>query len=334
MFYLRSEIFKIFILCFFVFTLLLPFYTEASFSVSPPVLDRSGVPRDSVTETIILTSNVDNRNLRIFTFVNNVSVEEESGREDFTFLTGLDTAESLANWVSITRQEIVLSPRESKEIPITVKIDSRAEPGKYHAFVSFSEGSRRSEAEGGISRDRATLLVIDVEDDSEDIMNLRSFVTKNQLISSSPVEFLITLDNRGDTTLTPDGEIVIYNKSGKEIGVAEFNKEKVSIEPGEENEFSVFWTGNFDWGKHRARLTASYGSGERRYLLNDTIFFNNVPIIPLVVSFFLMLLGVIFVVHFLHRRYERRHHARVSQVKRNSFGHDESDEHTINLRKW
>jgi hypothetical protein len=334
MYILKSKLIKFFIASFFIVFVTLPFQVEASLSVSPPVIDYSGVPRDSVSGVITLTNTASNRRIRVFTFVNNVSLEEEGGREKFTVLRGPENADSVANWVSVTRQEIMLASGESRDIPFSVAIHKDAKPGKYHAFISFAEGSRRSEAEGNISRDRATLLSIEVKDNSEDILNLESFITEKKFITDSSVEFLVTLTNRGDTTLTPEGEIVIYNKSGKEIGVADFNTEGVSIEPEEENEFRVFWSGGFDWGKHRARLTASYGTGERRYLLNDTIFFSSIPIIPLVISFLVMLLIVIFISLYFHRRYERLHHARATQFKRNSFGHDESDEHTINLRKW
>lgn len=313
---------------------LLPFSVDGSLSVSPPVIDGSGVPRDSISGTITLTNTADSRRMRVFTFVNNVSVEEEGGREEFTVLRGRETAESIANWVSITRQEIVLDPGESKDVPFSATIHRDTEPGKYHAFISFAEGSRRSEAEGKISRDRATLLSIEVKDDSEDILNLRSFITESSMLTGSLVEFLVTLDNRGDTVLVPEGEIAVYDRRGKEIGVAEFNKEGVSIEPGEESEFRVLWEGGLDWGKHRARLSASYGSSDRKYLLNDTIFFTSIPLVPLIVSFFILLSLVIFSVHILHKRQVRLHKVRATETRRYSFGHDDVDENTINLRKW
>ncbi len=331
---MESKSFQFFALSLFAIIVFLPFHAEASLSVSPPVFDGVGVPRDSVSGVITLTNTADNRRIRVFTFVNNVSIEEEGGREEFTVLRGPETAESVANWVSVTRQEIMLAPGESKDIPFSATIHRDAKPGKYHAFISFAEGSRRSEAEGKISRDRATLLSIEVKDDSEDILNLRSFITEDRIVTASPVEFLITLNNRGDTILTPEGEIVVYDRRGKEIGVAAFNKEKVSIEPEEERIFAVLWDGDLDWGKHRARLTASYGSQERKYTLNDTIFFTKIPIIPLAVSFFSMLLLVIFSVLLLHRRHERLHRVQASYSRRQSFGHDEPDENTIDLRRW
>ena len=331
MYFLRLITVNFLISVFFVYLFSLPFVAEASLLVSPPVIDGEGVPRDSISGVITLTNAADNRRMRVFTFVNNVSVEKEGGREEFVVLRGQDVADSVANWVSITRQEIMLAPGESKEIPFSASIHRDAKPGKYHAFISFAEGSRRSEAEGKISRDRATLLSIEVKDDSEDILNLRSFITEKSIITGSPFSFIIILDNRGDTVLIPVGEIVVYNKRGKEIGAVEFNKEKISIEPGEESEFKVLWENDLDWGRHRARLALSYGSGGRKYSLNDATFFPNIPIIPLMVLFFVLLSLVILLIHFFHKKRERAH-LFVEKRRRNSFGHDEPDEHTINLR--
>ena len=312
-----------------------PLSMQASFSVSPPVIDDSGVPRDSVSGSVTLTNRTDNRRIRIFTFVNNVSFGGDSTLEDFTVLSGLDTAESLANWVSITRQEIVLAPGESRDIPVTVDIHREAKPGKYHAFISFSEGARRSEAEGGITRDRAVLLAIEVKDDSEDILNLLEFSTEERVVTGSPVGFLVILNNRGDTTLVPDGELSVYDKRGREIGAVAFNEEGLTVEPEEEREFKVLWEGDLDWGKHRVRLTANYGSMGRRYTLNDTFFFTVTPIVPLALVFFSLLLIIIFVTHLIHERQKRATVYETGVGSRRRISDDEeSDENTIDLRGW
>ncbi len=305
--------------------LLVPAPLVASFSVSPPVIDRSGVPRDSIQETITLT-NRENYRVRVFTFVNNVSVEEEGGREEFERLRGLETAESLANWVSVTRQRIELEPGESKEVTLSVDVHMDAEPGTYHAFISFAEGARRSEAEERITRDRAVLLSITVDDDSEDILQLTSFAPESRIVSSAPVEFSAELDNRGDTTLTPEGELIVYDRRGREIEAAVFNEEARSLEPGESDAFTVVWNGELDWGRHRARLDLSYGRGRG---LDDSVFFTVLPVIPLTMIFVVLLVLLLSGVHFLHKRQER---ALAGQSRSHRHFEEEADEHTIDLR--
>lgn len=317
----------------FVGIFLFPLSVNASFSVSPLVINESGVPRDVIGDTVTLVNETDNRRIRIFTFVNNVSEEEGGGIEEFQIKRGLENAESLANWVSVSRQHIELGPGESRDVPVTVNIHKDAKPGKYHALIFFSDGFNSSEAEGKISRDKATLLAIEVKDDSEDILNLRSFVTEDRFFTGSPVEFLVTLDNRGDTTLIPSGELSVYNRKGREIGAVPFNEEGLAIEPEEERDFKVLWKGELDWGKHRARLTVNYGSVGRRYTLNDTLFFTVTPVISLALIFFSLLLVVMFLTHLLHERHKR---VAVQDVgvgfRRRVRDDEEQDEHTINLR--
>ena len=329
------RLFKLITLSISVGVFLCPFSLYASFSVSPLVINESGVPGDVVVGTVTIENFTDNRRLRIFGFVKNVTEEEGKGIEDFQVKRGLETAESLANWVSVSRQHIELGPGESREMPVRVDIHREAKPGKYHALIFFADGSRRSEAEGKASRDKATLLAIEVKDDSEDILNLRSFVTEDKVVTGSPVEFSVTLDNRGDTTLTPEGDLSVYDRRGSEIGVVDFNRERVSIEPGEERVFSVLWEGDLGWGKHRARLNASYGSMGRRYTLDDTFFFTVIPVLPLALIFFSLLLMIIFFTHLLHERQKRATvHETGASYRRRISDDEESDENTIDLRGW
>jgi len=315
-----------------------PVVVQANFTVTPPVIDLSGVPRDVVSGSITVT-NDSNRRLRLFSFVNNVSVDSVDGREDFEILRGVEVAESAANWVSFSRQEIVLESGETRDLPVSVQIHQRAQPGKHYVFVSLAEGTRRIDAEGRITRDRSTLLSIEVKDDSEDILQVLSFGADSPLILNSSLALEVELDNRGDTVLIPTGELMVFDRRGRELGAVEFNTAGVSIEPGESQKFSVPWDQSLAWGQHRTRLSLVYGSAGRRYSLDDTAFFTVVPIWTLIALFFSLLLLLLLTIHLLHSRHIKKVQAVNNRLPQLYQGRGpvvyepEIDQNTIDLRR-
>ena len=309
-----------------------PYDLSASFSVSPHIIDDSGLPGDSVSETITLKNKKDSR-LNVFVTVNNVSFDEDGGIEDFEIKRGLDKADSLANWVSITRAPLELDPGESMDIPITVSIDPNAKEGNYHAYVFFGEGFLRSEAESNVSRDRATLLSINVGDDSEEILQLVEFSPESQYMSGSPINFNIELENRGETVLTPRGEMIIYNKNGRESGSVDINPKLLSVDPGESISLPVEWDGDLDWGRQRSRISISYGSKGNRMVIEDSTFFTILPIIPLTVIFVVLLSFIIFLINLIHKNQEKNFSQNASYKRRvRSESLKDQDENTIDLR--
>lgn len=320
----------IFVLSLLTTSTFLPATVEASLEVSPPVFDDTGLPGDTISGTLSV-SNSSKRRLNVFISVRNVSKGEDGGiDDDLQIKRGLESAESLADWVSITRAPLELEAGETEEVPIKVKIDPRAEEGTYHAYVFFGEGTRRGDAENDISRDRATLLSINVGDDSKDNLQLVEFSSEGNYVSGPPVTFNVELENRGDTTLTPSGEIIIYNRNGREVGSTPFNEDGRALEPEETGMFDVVWEKDLDWGKQRARLSLSYGAANTGPAINDTLFFTVLPIIPLLLIFFVFLFLIIFFIHYTHKKQEMAYNN--IKRKRGRFHEEEADENTIDLR--
>jgi len=171
-----------------------------------------------------------------------------------------------------------LSPKE-KKIPLIVEVNPFAKNGMYHARVMFAEGATRDSASAG--KDNGIMLNMEVWKEKEERVSLRYFRPEKNIFWKSPVTFLYALENSGSEEIRPKGEIMVYDKKGKEIGALDLNLP--AIPPGKIYEGSRAWEKAWLFGTNKAILSLSYGSGSPK-TLEDTIFFQMIPWQTLVAS--------------------------------------------------
>src|SRR5580698_3012062 len=119
--------------------------TSQGLVVTPVVIDEQGKARDIINESIALTNNSD-QPVELYPSVNDVN--DETGEQAFSYAqdaSGL--TDSLSNWIELSRGVIDLSPGQNVEVPFTITISPNADPGTYHAIISFGEGNTRDEAQ-------------------------------------------------------------------------------------------------------------------------------------------------------------------------------------------
>lgn len=276
----------------------------ASFIVTPAVIDLKAKARDILTESITL-ANTASRKLNIYTFVNNIAVEE--GRQEFLDPSRADRETSLANWIEISRGVAELLPKEKKQIDFEIDVFLRAKPGMYHAFISFGEGSTRDEAEKNISSAPAVTVNLEVGEDIKEKLQLKKFIPDKVFFSGFPASFIYEIENIGNRPASPAGEIRIYNRRGEEVASIEVNDKHAAIEPQSSLRLASVWSngpqisstmlasvlpldGNF--GRYKAILDLEYGATQRG-TLQDTIFFWVIPLPELLMFFgFLLALAI------------------------------------------
>jgi hypothetical protein len=276
----------------------------ASYSVAPLVIDRELEKRESITETITLT-NTSDQLIRIFPTVNEVSVEDGGKVQTFIEPSMIkDRATSITSWIEIGRGRIELKPKESKEVTLTVRVNPEVTAGEYHAFIGFPEGSNRPEAEKIVYTGSApgTVLRIGVDKVQNEFLRLLSFKTDRFVKKSGEGIVRMTLTNAGDSPVVPGGEVIFYDKRGVEVGAAEVNSDKVSIEPKQEAQFSVTIPDTLTMGKYKAFLSLEYGT-TLRTSINDTAFFYVLPLKQLLIFFGIIVLVTLVLTLFIHRRF-------------------------------
>lgn len=320
-----------------VFFLCAPSITFAAvYSVSPLLIDKELEKRDIITENITIT-NKESHVLRIFPTVNEVSVNEGGTIKGFLEPSMIANKEtSITSWLEIGRGRIELQPGETKEVPLTIRVNPQVEAGEYHAFIGFPTGGNRPEAEkivyGGTSP--GTLVRISVDKVQNQFLRLESFSVKRFVRNTDTGEISFTLLNPGDDPVVPKGEIIFYDNRGTEMASVTINDEQKTINSKQEVMFTNEVPESLKMGKYKAFLTVEYGEHQTASL-NDTAFFYVLPFKQLIIIFVIILVLAILIALYIHRKYDTMDKddgvAEVALYIRNTKS--ESKDHDIDLSK-
>ncbi len=289
-----------------VFSMSLPLFAAAQTSeltVTPIVIDDKAKVRDILKKSVTIT-NSSNRKLNVYPVVNDVNVA--SGTETFiSAQSGEDRADSLANWIEISRGVIDLSPGETREIPFVIRVNLNAIPNTYHADISFYEGSTLSEAQ---QRNPLAVVTVntEVQADIKESMQLNKFITDNFFFSGDDVLFNYQLENIGNQSLVPKGEIRIYDRKGREVASVPVNPDGQSFTPEQAAQLASAWSAAEGFGKFKAFLNIDYGNNQSGSL-QDTVFFWIIPWQQLLAMAIISIIAIVVSAIYFHRWLEHRH---------------------------
>jgi len=286
------------IFAFFAFPVLT--YAAEYFSVTPLVVDEKGKPRDILKGQVVVTNNT-NRVINVYASVNNFDAND--GTQDFIDRSQVELSGSLANWIEISRGVIEIGPAETKQVPFLIHINLNADPGVYHATISFSEGSNRESAENENNENKKEIAVnVEVLDDAKEFLQLSRFAPDSNFFTGSSAAFSYFLENNGNRSLRPEGEIRVYNRKGEEVAVLDANGDGAEFLPEKGGQLAAVW--NIDkggFGKYKAYLDLKYGN-DQKGSINDTIYFWVIPWKEILMIFVGLSVAVVFGVLVLHRR--------------------------------
>lgn len=275
----------------------------ADLSVSPVIISEKAKARDILKESIRLV-NTSERSLSLYPSV--IDVDPNEGGQGFDYADkSSERAASLANWIELSRGVIELGPGEEREVPFVIRINLNADPGMYYAALEFYQGPTRDRAEG--APPLATVdVTVEVQADIKEVLQLGSFFTDSIFLSGDDVLFNYQIENIGNQTLKPTGEIRIYDRTGAEVASIPVNSEGATFSPEQKAQLAAVWSAAEGFGKYKAFLNLDYGDTQRASL-QDTVFFWIVPWKQLGVAFVVGLLVVIFLVYYYHRRLEAQY---------------------------
>ncbi len=303
-----------FVLCMFFVVTILPQISLAQqsgdFSFTPVLIDEKAKPRDILKQTLTIV-NTSNRKLNLYPSVNNIDPAE--GQQEFAQAhNGTDRAASLANWIELSRGVIELGPGEEKTVPFVIRVNLTAVPGSYHAYISFYEGSTRESAEKTTALGKMTVNV-EVLADVKEVMQLNKFFSDNIFFSGDDVLFNYQLENIGNQSLQPKGEIRVYDRKGREVAAVEVNKDGKTISPDEISQLASVWSAATGFGKYKAFINVDYGESQKASV-QDTVFFWIIPWQQLVGMLVTSLMAIVFLALYVHRRMDARFHARLAHA--------------------
>ncbi len=290
---------------FIVFAMML-FYEHVyaiTYTATPLVIDVQAEARDILTRKITV-SNIGEQPITIYPTVNNVSLKEGETIEEFHPPVESDRTQSLASWIEISRRGIDLQPGTTHDFSLTLRINPDPVPGTYHAFIGFGQGRNRDDAERQVKNGDApgTIVTVTIREKQNDFLRLSKFIVERFITKPENQAAVFTFINPGDETLTPSGEIIIYDSKGSEVGVIKVNDENLAIPSGEEHTFTATVPTNGMFGKYKAFLSIEYGTSQRG-ALQDTSFFYVFPLKIILIIVSILLCIVAFSAWYFHKKY-------------------------------
>ena len=263
---------------------------EVSLVVSPPRIDITANPGETIQKTIKITNDSADRELilqaRTFDFI----VQDNLG----TPIRVTETASGryLASpWFTLERSELVIPPKSTTQLVAIITIPQDALPGGHYAGVFFEPVTNR----GGkntvsyTTTQVGSLFGITIAGDIKYDALVKSFQTKLNFNEFGPIDFTAELENQSDTHIRPTTKIVIHDMLGRQL--AELPLDEVNIFPYTSRLLNGTWNQVWGFGRYTATLSAAYGPG---LVASRTIYFWIMPyrLIAAIVVALLVLLAV------------------------------------------
>lgn len=311
-------------------------YLYASYSITPLIIEQTAAPRDMFEESVKITNTTD-RKLRIFPTVNQITLGDEGEIKEFIPASMSDNTTSVTSWIEVTRGRVEINPGETLKLPVMITINPNAKPGEYYVFLGLAEGSKRDEAEVKVMAGTAPGVVIRIElaDTKNEYLRLSSYRVDRFVTDESKAQVVYEVENIGDITIVPRGEIILYDVRGTEVGSLSINTDEISVPPGERVSFTSPLPEVGFIGKFKAFLALEYGVAQAATIY-DTTYFTVVPLQTLLITF-AILLGVSLVSALYYHRTRLREddideEGDVTMYVRPGVASTDKD-HDINLKK-
>ncbi len=328
---------KLIISGFLLTSLFMPVLSEAAadLTVRPFLIDRTAQGRDLVQEDISITNNGQTK-LNVYSTVNEITVDTEGEIKQFISPVMTDRTNTITSWVEITRGRIELMPGESTAVPLKLRVHPQAKPGEYHVFIGFGAASKRHVVEEAAMRGEldGVIVKLSIEDKTTEHLRVSAFKIDRLVTDDEGRKVEIEIENLGDVSEVPTGEIIFFDSKGQEISMISLNNESLAVEPGET--VSVVSKLPFDneLGRFKANLSLQYGTKQKASLFDSTQFF----LVPLHILILMLLVAILLalLLFFLLRRSFAYHDDEEDGVELPLFvrdGHSttEAKQHDIDL---
>lgn len=308
------------------------FYTSAparaeeklSLTITPPLFQLAIGPGE-VWQSSLKVVNTNPYDLTVYASLMDFEAQGEDGQGRFIPILeknsfSLPPTASLASWIKISNEPIVVPTEKSMDIPFSVSVPSDAQPGGHYAAILIGTAPLAGAPSGSvikISSAVSSLFFARVKGDILEEGNIREFFTKKIFYQQPDVEFVLRFENSGNVHLLPQGEIVIYDMWGKEKGRIPINQNSDSfgnVLPRSVRKFNFLWQRDesiWEAGRYTAVATLSFGQNERQNISYTTSFWF-VPLKPVLLIFGILVLIVLFT-FLIIRSYIRRSLARLER---------------------
>jgi len=274
-------------------------------TVSPPLQELNIKQGESVTKKIKVTNPI-KQQVKVYPIALDFTAKGETGEPDFLKATDEKRTYSLANWITFSKNYLVLEPQEVEEYEFTIKSPQDSEPGGHYGAVFFS--SEPPKASGDVSQVTISTMV-----GSLILVKTPGFVVENAQIETyqapyfsfnPPVDFNIRISNMGNVHFKPKGDILVKDLFGKAADTVKVNAQEGNVLPGTTRRFEAKWEPKtsilYPIGRYTAEIKLKYGDSQKE-LTAVLVFW----IIPL---WFIILIAVtiLFIIYMVFRKRRKK----------------------------
>ncbi|MFC1656888.1 hypothetical protein ACFL14_02945 [Patescibacteria group bacterium] len=269
-------------------------------SVSPPIMEVSANPGETIEKQIKLTNPL-SREVRFYPLVYDFIAQGEEGRQTFLPPTAESRTFSLASWIFYNRSVISLAPNEEDTFDFKINIPNSAEPGGHYGVVFFSTDPSNIPARPGqvsVSGMVGSLILARVSGDIREKAEIIEFSAPRWSFSG-PIKFVTRIENLGNVHFKPRGTINISDWRGENVDSLDMNPKTGNILPESIRRFENQWVNQGRWGRFTAKVSTTYGStGEK---LESRLVFWIIPIYILIIIGLVIILLVVFTTWLIRR---------------------------------
>ncbi len=282
--------------------------------IAPPVINLTADP-GQVIKTQISLRDVSSGKLLVKGQVNDFVAAGEDGTPKILLDEENDEPNpfSIKSWVA-PLPELVLEPRQIRNLPVTITVPKNAAPGGYYGVVRFTATPPELEGTGvSLSASLGSLVFVRVNGEAKEAMEIEEFSINKDgktgtFFESTPINFVERLKNTGNLFQQPSGQVSITDMFGKKIAAVNVNLPPRNVLPASIRKFeqpldsSVIGNKKL-FGRYTAELKLTYGTNKQT--ISETITFWVIPY-KLIAIVLVALIGGFFLFRFLIRRYNQR----------------------------
>ncbi|MFH1193664.1 MAG: hypothetical protein V1661_01575 [bacterium] len=308
---MKNNKLKKYTLGFFIAAMFLPFFNvpaasaadALSLTITPPFFQLTIGPGEFWASNIKIT-NSNPYDLTLYASVMNFKAEGEGGQGQFFPVAENEAGKgSLARWVEVTKEPILVPKGQSIEMPFSVRIPADAEPGGYYAAILIGTQPGQYESKGPVVKVASmvsSLLFVRIKGAVREDGFIREFIAEKSFYQKPQVDFKLRFENIGNVHLKPQGEVVIYNMWGKEKGKISLNQDSEfgNVLPQTTREFNFSWDGEeglFEIGRYKALAVLTFGQ-EAKQNVSYITYFWIIPVKPLLWALGILIALVLLVV--------------------------------------
>jgi hypothetical protein len=239
--------------------------------VHPSSFDLSESPGKTITDTIIL-DNLQSQPINVKVDLRNFTAQGEEGSVN---LTAEDTTYSLAKWIKVTPEKVIIASHASREFTFEITVPENAEPGGHFGSIVFTTIPPAVKGTGAaLSLEVASLISLEIPGNAKEKAVIESFKTDKSFYEFGPVAFNTRISNQGGRHIVINGSIVINGWFGQKFIAPLYPPE--SILPSATKKITAVLDHKLLIGPFTAKLIATYGTKNEQ--LNAAVEFNTFPV--------------------------------------------------------